>query len=41
MKNKKSRKVEREERFDEQEQSCCRQVSICGCCWCYDYVYCC
>jgi hypothetical protein len=44
MKNKKSRKIEKKDCVDQQnqqEQSCCRVVSYCDCCGCYDEVYCC
>ena len=42
MKNTKNRKVERRECFlVKQEQLCCRQVSYCDCCGCFEYVYCC
>jgi hypothetical protein len=43
MKNKKNRKVNRNECKDkkEQEQACCQVVSYCDCCGCYDYAYCC
>jgi len=43
MKNRKNRRMEKKEcaAEEKQEQACCRRVSYCDCCGCYDYDYCC